>query len=215
MVWQLDRRDQRADRNELIESRSEGSPLSISEALALGTPSEIDYQRVEDVGRWVSPEVVRVANRSQAGQAGEWVVGLFETGSGEQMLVNRGFVTLNADGEAPVDADGHHRLAAGVPRARGSGGRRQWTKDLSSPGSTSPTSPPGWPTARWPRSGSSWTRRHRWVSGAGTAASARCRSSPVLCGAVGDLRSASGVVVYELLLRRVARGQAGSPPTRA
>ncbi len=104
MLWQLDRRDQRMERNELIGARIQGPALTISEALTGGTPAEINFQRVEDRGRWVSPEVVRVANRSQAGQAGQWTVGLFETRSGERILVNRGFIALNAESEPPVDA---------------------------------------------------------------------------------------------------------------
>ncbi len=102
--WQLDRLDERRASNELIESRSFGEPLTIGEALLLGD-EERDFVAIADSGRFLDPELVRVANRSQGGAAGDWVVGLFETVDGQAILVNRGFLTREATAAAPENGE--------------------------------------------------------------------------------------------------------------
>lgn len=103
MFWQLDRRDERIAQNVQIAARSEAVPLSVLAAIQSGAPTAVDFSRVEDAGSWTEPDVVRIANRSQNGAAGEWVVGLFETVDGTQVLVNRGFVELGRPIEDPPD----------------------------------------------------------------------------------------------------------------
>ncbi|MBT8241439.1 MAG: SURF1 family protein, partial [Acidimicrobiia bacterium] len=103
MFWQLDRREQRIAQNEVITARGEAVPLTVRAAIQSGSPLEVDFRRVEDSGSWIDPDVVRIANRSQNGSAGEWVVGLFETDDGTEVLVNRGFVELNRSIEDPPD----------------------------------------------------------------------------------------------------------------
>ncbi len=102
-MWQLDRRSQRIVENERVAARADAPALSVAAAVASGTPEDVDFRRVQDEGIWVDTDVVRVANRSLNGVAGEWVVGLFETVDGTRVLVNRGFVPLNDVIEEPID----------------------------------------------------------------------------------------------------------------
>lgn len=96
-LWQLNRHGERADRNEIIEARSTPPAISINEALAL-PGDEFDFQFVEVSGTFIDEDLVRVANRSQGGSAGEHVAALFELDDGRRLLVNRGFVPLGAPG---------------------------------------------------------------------------------------------------------------------
>jgi cytochrome oxidase assembly protein ShyY1 len=116
MFWQLDRRGERIALNEVIAARSEAVPLSVRAAIQSGEPEAIDFRRVEDVGSWTDSDVVRVANRSQNGAAGQWVVGLFETVDGTQVLVNRGFVELGRAIEEPPDLDSGSSTVTGWMR---------------------------------------------------------------------------------------------------
>ncbi len=103
MFWQLDRREQRIEQNEVIGARADADPLVVADALTAGPPTELDYRRVQDSGTWIDPEVVRVANRSQGGVAGEWIVGLFQTVDGTRIFVNRGFVPLAGVADVPPE----------------------------------------------------------------------------------------------------------------
>jgi cytochrome oxidase assembly protein ShyY1 len=103
MFWQLDRRQERITQNEVITARGQAAPQTVSAVIQSGSPSQVDFGRVADSGSWIDPDVVRIANRSQNGAAGQWVVGLFKTADGTVVLVNRGFVELNRSIEDPPD----------------------------------------------------------------------------------------------------------------
>ncbi len=116
--WQLSRLDQRRAQNQAIIDRSTQEPVLIEEALAgsSGTGYQmLDYVAVRDTGAFLDGEVVRVANRSQNGLGGDWVVGLFETDAGTLVLVNRGFADRDQvaiDPPAgPITLDGWLRLS--------------------------------------------------------------------------------------------------------
>lgn len=94
--WQVGRWNDRKDTNEIIRTRSDRPALTITDALAQPI-EELDYVRVADSGRFVEANLIRVANRSFDGQAGDWMVGLFETDDGQTVLVNRGFVPREAE----------------------------------------------------------------------------------------------------------------------
>ena len=97
--WQLSRYHQRVDHNTVIASRT--APPAVDLGIALGEPvDQLDYQLVAGQGRYVADDVVRVANRSQGGVAGEHVVSVLRLDDGRELLVNRGFVPL--DEEVPV-----------------------------------------------------------------------------------------------------------------
>ncbi|MEZ5411000.1 MAG: SURF1 family protein [Acidimicrobiales bacterium] len=94
--WQLNRYHQRVDHNTVIASRT--APPAVDLSIALGTPADqLDYQLVAGQGRYVADDVVRVANRSQGGVAGQHLVSVFQLDDGRELLVNRGFVPLDDD----------------------------------------------------------------------------------------------------------------------
>lgn len=94
--WQLSRYHERVDHNTVIASRT--TPPAVDLGIALGLPvDQLDYQLVAGQGRYVADDVVRVANRSQGGVAGEYLVSLFQLDDGRELLVNRGFVPLDRD----------------------------------------------------------------------------------------------------------------------
>ncbi len=95
--WQLNRLQERRAENEIIAARSFGQPEPISSLPA--DVSDLDYRLVQIDGEYVDEDFVRVANRSQGGVAGEWVVGIVLLDDGSEIAVNRGFVPINSDGE--------------------------------------------------------------------------------------------------------------------
>ncbi len=102
--WQLDRLDERRTQNATIEARSFAAAITLDRAFdGSTTEAELDYVVVADTGRFLVPEVVRVANRSQGGAAGDWIVGLFETDGGRLILVNRGFLARSTEAAPPTD----------------------------------------------------------------------------------------------------------------
>lgn len=115
--WQLDRLDQRQARNEAISSRSEAAPLSVADALNQIGPTAyadydaagrvVDYAAMVDTGRYIESDLVRVANRSQAGASGEWTVGAFETDDGHIVLVLRGFSPRDIEVTEATDTELH------------------------------------------------------------------------------------------------------------
>ncbi len=100
--WQLPRHFERGDQNEIIEARALGEPEAIAAALERPV-DELDFTYVAADGRFVEPWLINVANRSQNGQAGDWLVGLFETDDGRLLLVNRGFIVREGEPAEPAD----------------------------------------------------------------------------------------------------------------
>ncbi len=101
--WQLDRLNQRQIRNDVIEARAAEAPVTVDEALSLFA-HELDYRAVSDQGRYLDGEAVRIANRSQDGLGGDWVIAVFETADGRLILVNRGFANRDAEAADPPSA---------------------------------------------------------------------------------------------------------------
>lgn len=103
--WQLDRRSERSETNAEIESRAAAPEVTVADALATlpaGVGVEeagelLDYVVVADQGRFIEPVAVRVANRSQNGLAGDWIVGLYQTEDDVAILVNRGFLPRDVE----------------------------------------------------------------------------------------------------------------------
>lgn len=95
--WQLSRYHQRVDHNTVIASRTAPPAVDLRTALGSLPAEQLDYQLVSGQGRYVADDVVRVANRSQGGVAGEYLVSVFQLDDGREILVNRGFVPLDQD----------------------------------------------------------------------------------------------------------------------
>ena len=92
-LWQLDRLGQRRTQNDIILSRTDFAPASISDLL--DEPEEtLEFRRVVDRGRFVDDEVVRIGSQTQDGSAGDHLVGVVELEDGTRVAVNRGYVPL-------------------------------------------------------------------------------------------------------------------------
>ncbi len=93
--WQVARWNERKAENVTIAERSSQEAITIAEALERPV-EDLNYVPIADTGRYVEANLIRVANRSFEGQAGDWMVGLYETSEGQLILVNRGFVPREA-----------------------------------------------------------------------------------------------------------------------
>ena len=114
--WQLSRHYERTDFNDEVRARSLPPAMTIDEALLLPA-DEVDLRLVTLTATYVDGDVIRVANRSQGGVAGQHVVALAQLDDGRQLLVNRGFVPLGSDvaleavASGPVEITGWLRLS--------------------------------------------------------------------------------------------------------
>jgi len=110
--WQLDRLDQRRDRNAVIEARQELPSVPVGELVGPGTtPDEVDelrFRTVTATGTYDADATVHVRNRSQDGVAGAWVVTPLDLGAAGSVGIIRGFVAFQPDGtlEEPPPPDG-------------------------------------------------------------------------------------------------------------
>lgn len=100
--WQIGRLADAKDRNAVIDDRSNRAAISVSVVADL-PPDEVNFRPVSDSGRYLDEELIRVANRSLDGVAGDWVVALFETDDGALVLVNRGFIRRDDVAADPLD----------------------------------------------------------------------------------------------------------------
>jgi surfeit locus 1 family protein len=101
--WQLRRLDEKRDRNALIESRMEQPVVPIGDLLAPGDGGTVDAARFRQVtasGTYDDGATVVVRNRSQDGVAGAWLVSPLVLDDGTRAGVLRGFVSLDAEGDA-------------------------------------------------------------------------------------------------------------------
>lgn len=111
-AWQLDRHDQRAERNETVEERTALPAVPVTDALAeAGCPGRPDCTDAPAAGlrfRTVSAEgtygedVLLVDNRSKDGLPGAWVLAPLQLDDGSVLVVNRGF-QFNASASGAVD----------------------------------------------------------------------------------------------------------------
>ena len=94
--WQIDRLHQRQDFNEIISSRFDvaSRPLDVVRA-EHKQPSDAEWFKVQVIGQYLSGEDIDIVNVSQDGQAGKDIVTPLQLPSGEILLVNRGFVSLD------------------------------------------------------------------------------------------------------------------------
>ncbi len=100
--WQLDRLAERRVTNAQVAAQAESNPMSIADGLAR-SEADREFTAILDGGAYIEPELVRVANRSQGGAAGDWVIGLYRTDAGLSVLVNRGFLTREEQAAEPAE----------------------------------------------------------------------------------------------------------------
>ncbi|MFP3899308.1 MAG: SURF1 family protein [Acidimicrobiia bacterium] len=117
--WQLDRLDQRRDRNDVIEAREEQPAVPVEDLVAPASEqAEVDRARFRTVtaaGTYDPAGTVEVRNRTQDGVAGAWLVTPLDLG-GARVGVIRGFVGFGADGQVddPPPPEGEVRVTGPV-----------------------------------------------------------------------------------------------------
>ena len=99
--WQLERLDERRDRNELIRARSLGAPV---DALSVARLDEAEYRNVTARGRFDLENEVTIRNRTLAGSVGRHVVTPMVLEDGSWLYVHRGWIPV--DGPVPPPEDG-------------------------------------------------------------------------------------------------------------
>lgn len=94
--WQLDRLDQRKDRNAEVSARTAQPVVGVDD---LGIQpgdydgaADLEFRRAAATGTYRADEEVIVRSRSLNGAAGSWVLTPLETGDGTVVVVNRGWI---------------------------------------------------------------------------------------------------------------------------
>ena len=125
-VWQLDRLDEKKDRNRIIAARADGPPVDIDEVAI----DEAAYQRITATGRYDADGQLLVRNRSYNGTNGFHVLTPLELDGGVTLLVNRGWVGL--EDAPPPPPRGAVRIEAFLlaSQTRGSVGPRDPAGEL-------------------------------------------------------------------------------------
>lgn len=100
--WQLRRLDERREFNATVEARYDEPPVPLDSLLPAGgpparEPADLEWLPVSATGTYLPDETFFVVNRSQSGRAGRNVVVPMELDDGRTLVVNRGFVPLDAD----------------------------------------------------------------------------------------------------------------------
>lgn len=91
-LWQLDRHDERAERNATIEARAELSAVPVADALAEagGDDDALRFRTVSASGTYGERDLL-VDNRSKDGLPGAWILTPLRLDDGSTLVVNRGF----------------------------------------------------------------------------------------------------------------------------
>lgn len=126
-LWQLDRNEQRQERNAAIQAGLDQPPAPIGDVLSVGEPVAAgeEWRTVQVVGRYDGDGQLALRLRPQGGQAGIHVLTPLMTGSGAIVLVDRGFLaTSGADvPELPAPPSGEVEVVGRV-RSGEDGGER-------------------------------------------------------------------------------------------
>jgi surfeit locus 1 family protein len=105
-IWQLSRLEQRQQLNETVAARMDADAVPLRSVIAPGADATAAEQaRYRDVvveGTYVVDEQVRIANRSNEGAPGWWIVTPLDLGNDTTVLINRGWVPLPI-GDGPAD----------------------------------------------------------------------------------------------------------------
>lgn len=126
-LWQLDRNEQRQERNAAIQAGLDRPPAPIEDVLYVGeqVAAGEEWRTVQITGRYDGDGQLALRLRPQGGQAGIHVLTPLVTGSGAIVLVDRGFLaTSGADvPELPAPPSGEVEVVGRV-RSGEDGGER-------------------------------------------------------------------------------------------
>lgn len=99
-LWQLHRLDQKRDLNALIESRTEAPVRPVDEVLPASADfddaDEVVFRPVTATGSYLAEDEVVVRGRSYEGRSGAWILTPLRLDDGTAVVVNRGWVPLQA-----------------------------------------------------------------------------------------------------------------------
>lgn len=104
-LWQLDRHDQVSAQNRRLEEVLAGPPLPLDEVLATG---DVRYRPAIAEGTYLPAEEVRLSPRSRNDRPGYDILTPLELKDGRTLIVDRGWVPLDA--EPPPPPSGTVRL---------------------------------------------------------------------------------------------------------
>lgn len=94
--WQLNRAQEKRERQALLESRMNDNPLTLTAAGR--DPQPLLYRRVRAAGRWLAARQFYVDNQIREGRAGFHVITPLELAPGPGvLLVNRGWIARTAE----------------------------------------------------------------------------------------------------------------------
>lgn len=103
-LWQLDRHEQRADRNATVQARSDLAAVPVDDAVTgSGDAAALRFRTVTASGTFGDRDLL-VDNRSKDGLPGAWVLTPLELDDGTTLVVNRGFQFNDAGRVTPAPA---------------------------------------------------------------------------------------------------------------
>jgi surfeit locus 1 family protein len=106
--WQLDRLQQKKDRNALVTERQEEPVAPIDEIVGADQPTDVGgdvrFRRSTATGTYDVAEEVLVRNRSFDGAPGSWVLTPLLLDDGTAVVVNRGWVPVTGDLPVPPES---------------------------------------------------------------------------------------------------------------
>jgi surfeit locus 1 family protein len=99
-LWQLRRLDEKREHKALVEARQEEPAVPVGEVLSPGAdPDDVLYRSVTAEGTYEDDDTVVVQNRTLNGASGGWVLTPLLLDDDVAVVVNRGFVGFDEDGE--------------------------------------------------------------------------------------------------------------------
>nr|WP_283251156.1 SURF1 family protein [Rhabdothermincola salaria] len=108
-IWQLDRLDERRAANRLVVAAQEERPAPVTELVPEGTSASADdvdavqYRTATVTGTYLVDGQVLVRNRTYEGAPGYWVLTPLVQADGTAVVVNRGWVPFDVQPDGPWD----------------------------------------------------------------------------------------------------------------
>lgn len=104
-LWQINRHQERADRNATVSARALLDPVPLGSIIDVDAEPEVgeqeQFRRVSVTGEYRIDDEVLIRNRTFDGAPGWWVLTPFVTDEGWAVAVNRGWIPLTFEADAP------------------------------------------------------------------------------------------------------------------
>jgi cytochrome oxidase assembly protein ShyY1 len=104
-IWQINRHGERADRNATVTERAALEPVPLGTVAGPDAGAEVgeieQFRQVSVVGEYRVEDEVLIRNRTLEGAPGWWVITPFVTDEGWAVAVNRGWIPLFFEADAP------------------------------------------------------------------------------------------------------------------